>query len=140
MTTTEHKLTSVLSREEDIKAEVQLAVFRALRKAWKHRTKEKDIKAKELAEALGKDKGYISRVLNGRVNKIDIETLALFLEALDYFIVLEAKPLESAVSTNFDMRPDNRNFTKRTDFINLIDNVKASNTQSFIFKHEDALV
>lgn len=43
----------------------------------------------DLAALLGRDKGFVSRVLNGETTTISIETLALFLDKLDYALVVD---------------------------------------------------
>jgi transcriptional regulator with XRE-family HTH domain len=92
-------------REEDIKAEARVSAFFALRQAWKDRSSTTTLKAQDLAEALGKDKGYVSRVLSGKVRTITLETLAVFLEALGYHLSLDPVRIEDLPRANRDVRP-----------------------------------
>jgi transcriptional regulator with XRE-family HTH domain len=93
------------SQEEDVKAEARQKAFRALRKAWRERSAEYDLKAKDLAEILGRDKAQVSRVLAGRNKTITLETLALFLEALGYDLPIEPRKEENLPRLNHDARP-----------------------------------
>jgi hypothetical protein len=93
------------SLEEDIKSEARVGAFFALRKAWKDRSAVNNIKAQDLADALGKDKGYVSRVLTGSVRTITLETLAVFLSALGYHLNLSPERLEDIPRVNYDARP-----------------------------------
>ena len=92
------------TREEDIKGEARIGALFALRKAWKELAEGTDVKAHDLAIALGKDKGYVSRVLNGRA-KTTLETLAVFLDAMGFTLPLEPVRVKSLTKANFDMRP-----------------------------------
>jgi transcriptional regulator with XRE-family HTH domain len=93
------------SREEDIKSEARMSAFFALRKAWKERSSDGDLKAQDLAEALGKDKGQISRILSGRVRTITLETLFVFLNALGYYLPFDPVKIEDLHRSNYDARP-----------------------------------
>ena len=50
--------------------------------------------AKELAARLGRDKAQVSRVLNGSVPTITLETLALFLDGLDHQLIIDCRAAE----------------------------------------------
>lgn len=93
--------------EEDLRAEARHSMFGALRKAFKHRSQQNGVMAKDLAEALGKDRGYVSRVLNGTNRTMDFETLFTFLEGLKYYLPLEPVPYEELEKRkpNYDARP-----------------------------------
>lgn len=93
--------------EDDLRAEARHSMFAALRKAFKHRSEQNGVLAKDLAEALGKDRGYVSRVLNGTNRAIDFETLFVFLEGLKYYLPLEPIPYEEleCKKPNYDARP-----------------------------------
>ena len=93
------------SREEDVKAEARVRAFFALRKAWKDRSSTHRLKAQDLADVLGKDKGYVSRVLAGKTRTITLETLAVFLEALGYYLPMNPIKVEELSRTNRDARP-----------------------------------
>lgn len=95
-------------REDDIRADARAQMFSALRSAFKHRSEE-GLKAKTLAEALGKDPGYVSRVLRGSTSSIDYETMFLFLEALAFSVQIDAVPVEETSRTNFCARPQHAN-------------------------------
>ena len=47
----------------------------------------------------------MSRVLNGKTPTITIETLALFLDRLDYALVVDCIPAEEIPPVNKDARP-----------------------------------
>jgi len=93
------------SREEDVKGEARVSAFFALRKAWKDRSAANNLKAQDLAAALGKDKGYVSRVLSGRARTITLETLAVFLNALGYHLSISPIRIEDLPRANYDARP-----------------------------------
>ena len=97
--------------EGSVKADTRLSLFFALRKAWKRRSKE-GMTAKDLAALLDRDKAYVSRVLNGKTPTITIETLALFLDRLDYALVVDCIPAEEIPVVNKDARPRNRVLAK----------------------------
>ncbi|ACL58379.1 helix-turn-helix domain-containing protein [Methylobacterium nodulans] len=103
--------------EDDLRAEARTAMFFALRSAFKARAEEYNLKAKDLAEALGKDKGYVSRVLNGTSGSIDFETLFVFLEALGYHLPLDPISYEELKGrkVNFDARPTGVKFSLDTN-------------------------
>ena len=88
-----------LNREEDLRAEARSNMFLALRQA----VKERGVPAKDIVEATGKDKGYVSRVLNG-THSIDFETLYVFLEALGHTLPLNPVKFEDLYKANFDAR------------------------------------
>lgn len=90
--------------EEELKAEARSLLFFALRSAFKTRAKE-GVLAKDLAEALGKDPGYVSRVLSGKTATITFETLFVFLEALKFHLPTKPVAVEELQRTNFDARP-----------------------------------
>jgi DNA-binding Xre family transcriptional regulator len=92
------------SQEEEIKSEARVSAFFALRKAWKDRSAANNLKAQDLAEALGKDKGYVSRILSGRARTITLETLALFLNALGYHLSFSPVRIEDLLRVNYDAR------------------------------------
>jgi len=60
----------------------------------------KNVKKVELAERLGRSKGYITQLLNGRAN-MTLKTVADVLWALDYRMTVSVQPLESEKSTEF---------------------------------------
>jgi hypothetical protein len=91
------------AREADIKAEARVGAFMTLRRAWKDRSA--SITAKELADSLGKDKGYVSRVLRGAIPTMTLETLAVFLEALGYSLEFRSKRFEDLPKPNWDASP-----------------------------------
>lgn len=67
----------------------------------KDKISEKGLKNKELAEKAGYRQSYISKILNGNVQKIGIDTLNKLLNALDiplsaFFGDVEKKTLELA--------------------------------------------
>jgi transcriptional regulator with XRE-family HTH domain len=93
------------SREEDIKADARVRAFFALRKAWKDRSSAHGVRAQDLADVLGKDKGYVSRVLAGKTRTITLETLAVFLEALGYYLPMHPTRAEDLSRANRDVRP-----------------------------------
>ena len=99
--------------EDDLRAEARACMFAALRKAFAKRAEE-GLLAKDLAEALGKDRGYVSRVLNG-VMPTEFETLFVFLEALGHHVTLNPVPHEELEGrrANFDARP--ASYTLETD-------------------------
>ncbi|HEX8165911.1 MAG TPA: hypothetical protein VF601_08995 [Beijerinckiaceae bacterium] len=86
-------------REEDLRAEARSNMFLTLR----HAVKERCVPAKDIVEATGKDKGYVSRVLNG-THSIDFETFYVFLEALGYALPLNPVKIEDLCKANFDAR------------------------------------
>ena len=90
--------------EGAIKADSRLRLFFTLQKAWKRRSKE-GMTAKDLAALLDRDKAYVSRVLNGKTPTITIETLALFLDRLDYVLVVDCISAEEIHPVNKDARP-----------------------------------
>lgn len=90
--------------EGAVKADSRLRLFFTLQKAWKRRSKE-GMTAKDLAALLDRDKAYVSRVLNGKTPTITIETLALFLDRLDYALVVDCIPAEEIPAANKDARP-----------------------------------
>ena len=83
-------MTKVPKRRSEgaIKADSRSRLFFTLQKAWKRRSKE-GLTVEDLAALLGRDKGFVSRVLNGETPSISIETLALFLDKLDYALVVD---------------------------------------------------
>ena len=87
-----------------IKADTRMSLFFTLRKAWKRRSEE-GLTAKDLAALLDRDKAYVSRVLNGKTPTITIETLALFLDRLNYALVVDCIPAEEIPAVNKDARP-----------------------------------
>ena len=87
-----------------VKASSRSRLFFTLQKAWKRRSKE-GMTAKDLAALLDRDKAYVSRVLNGKTPTITIETLALFLDRLDYALVVDCIPAEEIPPVNKDARP-----------------------------------
>ena len=99
MTTTERKRS-----EGAVKADARMSLFFTLRKAWRRRSKE-GMTAKDLAALVDRDKAYVSRVLNGKTPTITIETLALFLDRLDYALVVDCIPAEEIPAVNKDARP-----------------------------------
>jgi transcriptional regulator with XRE-family HTH domain len=90
--------------EGAVKASSRSRLFFTLQKAWKRRSKE-GMTAKDLAALLDRDKAYVSRVLNGKTPTITIETLALFLDRLDYALVVDCIPAEEIPPVNKDARP-----------------------------------
>jgi len=90
--------------EGAVKADSRLLLFFTLQKAWKRRSAE-GMTAKDLAVLLDRDKAYVSRVLNGKTPTITIETLALFLDRLDYALVVDCIPAEEIPPVNKDARP-----------------------------------
>jgi len=90
--------------EGAVKASSRSRLFFTLQKAWKRRSKE-GMTAKDLAALLDRDKAYVSRVLNGKTPTITIETLALFLDRLDYALVVDCIPAEEIPVVNKDARP-----------------------------------
>lgn len=93
-------------REDDIRAEARSAIFFALREAFERRTAEAGVLAKDLAEALSKDKGYVSRALNG-VQGLDYESLCVFLNALGFHAPLRICSVEemNCEKPNFSAYP-----------------------------------
>ena len=87
-----------------VEATSRLRLFFTLQKAWKRRSAE-GMTAKDLAALLDRDKAYVSRVLNGKTPTITIETLALFLDRLDYALVVDCIPAEEIPPVNKDARP-----------------------------------
>ena len=90
--------------EGAVKASSRSRLFFTLQKAWKRRSKE-GMTAKDLAALLDRDKAYVSRMLNGKTPTITIETLALFLDRLDYALVVDCIPAEEIPPVNKDARP-----------------------------------
>ena len=90
--------------EGAVKAGSRTRLFFTLQKAWKRRSAE-GMTAKDLAALLDRDKAYVSRVLNGKTPTITIETLALFLDRLDYALVVDCIPAEEIPPVNKDARP-----------------------------------
>ena len=93
------------NREDDLKAEARYELHRALIRALKERGVGSSLKSKSLAQALGKDPAYVSRVING--GSISYETLSVFLEALNFLPAIEMKKFEDlpAHRPNVDVRP-----------------------------------
>lgn len=65
----------------------------------KEKIDEKGLKYKELAEMAGYQQSYISKIINGNVQKIGIDTLGKLLLALDmslstFFLEVEKKTLK----------------------------------------------
>lgn len=115
--TNQHLVHISPDHEDDLKAEARASMFFALRNAFKKRSDEYNVRAKDIAEALGKDKGYVSRVLNGSSGSIDFETLIVFLEALGYHLPLDPVSYEDLrhKKVNFDARPSGINFEVDTN-------------------------
>ena len=90
--------------EGAIKANSRSRLYFALQKAWKRRSAE-GMTAKDLAALLNRDKGYVSRVLNGKTPTITIETLALFLDRLGHRLVVDCIAAEELPMPNQDSRP-----------------------------------
>lgn len=77
-----------LDQQDDLRAEVRASMFAALRTAFKRRSTE-GMLAKDLANAVGRDAGYVSRILNGTSRTIEAETLVLFLEAMRFHLPIK---------------------------------------------------
>jgi len=77
-----------LDQQDDLRAEVRASMFAALRTAFKRRSAE-GMLAKDLANAVGRDAGYVSRILNGTSRTIEAETLVLFLEAMRFHLPIK---------------------------------------------------
>ncbi|TGD99104.1 helix-turn-helix domain-containing protein [Methylobacterium nonmethylotrophicum] len=93
--------------QDDLRADARAEMFFALRKAFGERSKQCGIKAKDLSDILGKDKSYVSRVLNGSNGSIDFETLYVFMNALGYHLPLDPVSFERlhAKKSNIDVKP-----------------------------------
>jgi len=98
--------------EDDLRADARATIFFALREAFKRRA-DQGLAAKDLAEALDKDKAYISRILKGS-HAITFESMAVILEALDHVVELKVVPAEQLFRTNRDVRPRLHQATQRS--------------------------
>ena len=85
--------------EGAVRAQARMRMFFILRKAWKRRAAE-GMTAKALAARLGRDKAQVSRVLNGSVPTITLETLALFLDGLDHQLIIDCRAAEDVPLSN----------------------------------------
>lgn len=102
------KLNKINDRKaSELRARARSKLFFALRKVAKARGVGKEILGKDLADAIGKDPGFVSRVLNGTNQTMDFETLVSFLEVLGYNVDLDVKSIEELASyrSNVDARP-----------------------------------
>jgi transcriptional regulator with XRE-family HTH domain len=66
--------------------------------------KEKNVSNADLARQLGKDPGYVSRVLAGKMN-LTLSTVADLLWALEFSLEVSAKTLEKEPEESFAPRP-----------------------------------
>lgn len=89
--------------EESVKSDARLKLFFVLRKAWKRRSRE-GMRAKDLAELLGRDKAQVSRILNGSTKTMTMDTLALLLDRLEHQLIMDCKPVEEISKSNIDVR------------------------------------
>ena len=97
------KAETIRRDETAVKSDARLKLFFVLRKAWKKRSQE-GMKAKDLAELLGRDKAQVSRILNGSTKTMTMDTLALLLDRLDHQLIIDCKPAEDIAKSNFDAR------------------------------------
>jgi hypothetical protein len=87
---------------EDVKAGIRRSLFKTVRSAFK---REQDhLQAKELADSLGRDTGFVSRVLSGQSGGITAETAAIFLDAMGYHLRVEAVKKSDLRKSNWDCR------------------------------------
>lgn len=91
--------------EEQIKADARMSMFLALRSAFRERSINCGLRAKDLAAVLKKDKGHVSRVLNGSNASMNFETLLVYLEALGFVLPLQPVKIEDTIKSNKDARP-----------------------------------
>lgn len=101
--------------EAAVKADARLKLFFVLRKAWKRRSQE-GMKAKDLADRLGRDKAQISRILNGSTQTMTMDTLALLLDRLDHQLIIDCKAVEDIPKTNIDARLSKASSNYSVDF------------------------
>jgi plasmid maintenance system antidote protein VapI len=87
---------------EDVKADIRHSLFRAIRSVF--RRESHHIQAKDLAASIGRDPGFVSRVLNGQTGGITAETAAVFLDALGYQLRVQAVRKTDLAKSNWDCR------------------------------------
>lgn len=78
----------------DLKAEASLKMHAALRKAIKARFNDVSDAVGPLHQATGKSQSYLSKLLRGQTKSIELETLAVILEALNFDIQIDIKEFE----------------------------------------------
>jgi hypothetical protein len=119
--------------EGAVKAEARQRAFSVLRKAWKRRSAE-GFTANELAVALGRDKAQVSRVLNGHSPTMTLETLALFLDRLNFKYEQDCTAYEEVPLLNHNARPllpTNPHSNSKSSSIGIEERVKASSNVVF---------
>ena len=94
-----------LDQQDDLRAEVRASMFAALRTAFKRRSAE-GMLAKDLANAVGRDAGYVSRILNGTSRTIEAETLVLFLEAMRFHLPIKPIAYEELEARKSSLLPE----------------------------------
>ena len=101
-----------LEDEDDVRADARAEMFFVLQEAFKKRNSECGLKSTELSQLLNKNKGYVSRVLNGSQGSIDYETLCVFMHVLGYSVPLKPVSFEEStcLKANFDAKPSRHRF------------------------------
>ena len=70
-----------------------LEALDCVRKAFEEVSGKENLTKKDLADLVGKDPSYVSRILNGRVSNVNYLTLSRFLIAMGYWPTLERTPI-----------------------------------------------
>ena len=83
-------------QQADFKADGRMRAYLAMKKAFKKRASESGVTIQSLSEALGRDKGQISRVLSGRSAGVTLDTFVLIMSALGFRSSFDATPVEQA--------------------------------------------
>jgi hypothetical protein len=94
-------------QQADFKADGRMRAYLAMKKAFKKRASESGVTIQSLSEALGRDKGQISRVLSGRSAGVTLDTFVLIMSALGFRSSFDATPVEKMNKRNRNVAPAN---------------------------------
>ena len=92
-------------QQADFKADGRMRAYLSLKRAFKKRAIENGVTVKSLSQAIGRDKGQISRILAGRSAGVTLDTLVLITSALGFRMSFDAEPVEMMNKRNRNVAP-----------------------------------
>jgi transcriptional regulator with XRE-family HTH domain len=92
-------------KQADFKADGRMRAFLAMKSAFKKRAREDGVTVQKLSNAIGRDKGQVSRILSGRSSGITLDTLVLITSALGFRLSFDAIPVEEMKKRNRNVAP-----------------------------------
>jgi transcriptional regulator with XRE-family HTH domain len=110
-------------QQADFKADGRMRAYLSMKKAFKKRASESGVTIQSLSEAIGRDKGQVSRIMSGRSAGITLDTLVLITSALGFRMSFESTPVEQMHKRNRNVAPPKQTSTVPLD---LKENVQGS--------------